>query len=457
VKATRDELERGILFWTIDGTATLRVGVRDPETGREAWSSPLSDPDGSKVDIPPGPQCNIRLRPADRAAIERPFTVRLERLIGHFVVTAIWEDKLAQPPVKLVHIPNYGLFHRLVVGVPGLDWGEDHFVIANSVRIRLFTGKVEGERAPSMDQIEEENGRFGVTGPPIGKYVADGRFIEIIAPGVTREEAEFRAYALLGLIALSLGDHAVGQVFFSEVCEALNGQQYGSIRVPVTAQFPRRADDSEVGRIDDLLPLLSSDDRESRARLLALHWFERGVRAFEPLDRLLSFFIGIETIVNAFAADNGPVPEEIEREGRLNTLLARIAEEVEKGTYGRLRQKLLEPSLNERFRFFANHHGLSPEDEETFRAVARARSEAVHGEPVNVSVELVGQAKRLLVRLLRATFGIFDSLPWEQHPSIRGLILDYGYITSPRDETTTASVPEPRADVAEGAERLSGE
>jgi hypothetical protein len=136
-----------------------------------------------------------------------------------------------------------------------------------------------------------------------------------------------------------------------------------------------------------LLPLVLNDDRAARARTLALRWYEKGIRADAPVDKLLSFFVAIEALVTAFADQNGPVPQEQERRSRLDEVRARL---MNLGAHGKGLWKaaralglarMVETTLAERFDFYVDKRGLNPDLKKRRRARA-LRSASREGLPV---------------------------------------------------------------------------
>jgi hypothetical protein len=282
--------------------------------------------------------------------------------------------------------------------------------------------------------VEVEETHISITGGWIEPLEVEGRFIEIIAPGDSPEFAETLAYTVLGFLALCIGDHAVGDVLFSEAYEASKGKQIGALRIPVAARFPRQAQDEELDMVHTSLPLLLGEDRSKRARALALRWYERAIRASTPLDKLLSCITGIETIVNAYAADHGPIPESIERRQKFNILLQSLSSEFDSETLSMVSQRLVDPTLTERFRFYVVQHGWDESLVEQFRHVVRLRNKAPHGDPVDMGEGQAGQARSLLARLLKSELALPAELPGEQIPHVYSTVLRYELLGARRDE-----------------------
>ena len=213
-------------------------------------------------------------------------------------MTSVWDSNLSEPPTKLTHIPNFGTFHRLVMATPHVGWDDDFVLRVDDVLIRLVTGSIHGEKIEPLDQVDQQNGQVFLSGAGSGSATVEGRFVEIAAPGQTREEAEMFAHSILGLVALVLGPHTIGDVVFSEPYTAERYEQLGTMRIPVKARIPRQAEQTEVHVVHTLLPHLLTADRSARGRSLALAWYERALRAESALDELLSCFIAIEALIS---------------------------------------------------------------------------------------------------------------------------------------------------------------
>ncbi|MDP9363068.1 MAG: hypothetical protein M3Q10_02350 [Chloroflexota bacterium] len=291
----------------------------------------------------------------------------------------------------------------------------------------MVRGKIAAEQAPPVEQMEVEEDFVSFITGWIGTTELNGRFIEIVAPGDSPGAAQFRAFAVLGLLALCMGDHAVGEVVSSEGYEAKPGElQAGLLRIPVTARMPRAVEEADLEAVDRVLGRLLGNDRMNRACTLALHWYERGIRASTPLDQLISYFVAIEALVNAFAREHGPVPEVEARKKRYGPALKKLLKDkVDEVTYGRLQQELSNAKMRDRFAFYAARRGLAPESVTKFDALARLRNDAFHGDAVEVDDQRPVDAKNLVVQMLKRELGIITKVPWETLPQIGMLHFRY--------------------------------
>ena len=193
---TADEYRRGLLSWHLDTESNITIACTETQDGVPQWSEPLTDPKGSKAPVEPGNYTHVSIGVADRSALQRPFQIRWERTDENGIVTRIWDNDITQPPVTLRHIPNYGLFHRLVVFAPYLVWADAPVVRVDDVVVRFINGRVVGEHAEPPSEVRLEGHIMTVAGQA-GTDVAEGRFIEIVTPGETQALARQQAYTLL--------------------------------------------------------------------------------------------------------------------------------------------------------------------------------------------------------------------------------------------------------------------
>ena len=437
MRLSPEEYQRGLLRWN-DDRVSYWTSTSEEEGIPPDWRGPLTDPNASRVHSPPHRYAQLRAEAADPGARERALPTRWERLINNTVVTSVWTAAGGQQ--KLTHVVGYGFFHRLVIETPFLSWSEDSIVRQGDVVFRLVSGEVTGEEVQPMDQVVAEEGTFSIRGQPSGSSTIQGRFVEIVAPGASAEDAEQRAYALLGLAGLAIGDHVIGNVVFSEPYDVRADGQFGQMRIPVTAKLPREAEASELATVDLLLPLVLADSRMSRARSVALRWYERGIRSEGELDKIIAFFIGVESLVNAFAAEYGPLPEVSERSTRYEEVLRILAQSSDPTTSNQLSQRLLQPTLTERFRFYVARHSWNEDVIDTFRRLARLRNDALHGDVAEPTWEDEQAARDLLRNLLKAELGLLGELPTV--PTITRMAVEYRLVGSAEDESLAQDTPE---------------
>jgi hypothetical protein len=242
MKLTPDEYRRGLVKWNPAASIKVQTATSDDPLAPLEWSAPLSDPNGSQVLSPPGQY--VQMSWQQKAAGPAPYPVRWDRSAPEGAVQSLIYDPLPHKDtfIKLAHIPNYGVYHRLVIEAPPtLTWENDSAIRVGDAVVRLITGIIRGERVPPFEQVEIEDEKVSILTDWAGTVQEDGRFIEIVAPGSDEGSAELTATAIMGLLALVFGSGAIGKVLFSEPWLAAPGEpQKGQYRVPITYKNLRR-------------------------------------------------------------------------------------------------------------------------------------------------------------------------------------------------------------------------
>lgn len=429
MRLTSKQYARGLLSWMPVEGLEMQIGTAENEGDPVTWSPPMRDPLGSPVEIDIGSVFQLRWNMSGHEPIVlAKMWTRLERVSKGVVITRYFHG-LPKKAVVLRHVPDYGIYHRLVVDAGTLNWDEDVVFREMGILVRFVTGSVEGEQATGLKAVVTEEGKPALQGDQ-GTVTATGRFIEIVTPGPSAQQAELHAFATLGLLALALGQNVLGRVVFSEPWDASPKEQRGDVIATGTA-FARKAEIAEVDFVDSLLDRLTRDGPTARARTISLRWYERGLRATEPLDMLLSFFIGVETLVAAYAKANAPIPVEIARKPENDEILEKIKTMGQK-VMTRVSQRIRGASIRDQFDFYAQKHGLGAEATSRFDKAKRVRDNAVHGDEVDVTLEVGHEAEKLLRAMLKSDFDVTDELPWEKEPAVHGMRLTFTLV--PADE-----------------------
>jgi hypothetical protein len=293
MKLTADEYRRGWLRWNRMSGTVVRTATTNSPDALAHWSTPLADASGSKVQSEPGQFRQLRFEPGPiilPPGVDRsPFPAMWECIEDNEVVQTAIYDRFDSPvQFSLVHIPSYGTFHRLVIAAtPTLSWETDAILAVGEVIVRLITGKFTGERVSPLDQVEVDGADVSVKSDWSGTAEAEGRFVEIVAPGDDQAAAGLHASAVLGLLALVFGASVVGEVIISEpYAVALEEPQRGQYRIPITMKLPQAVEDLGLDVVDHLLVDFLDGDRLKEAIRFALHWSKRGIRSRTPLDEL---------------------------------------------------------------------------------------------------------------------------------------------------------------------------
>jgi hypothetical protein len=156
------------------------------------------------------------------------------------------------------------------------------------------------------------------------------------------------------------------------------------------------------------------------------------VRSEGELDKVIAFFIGVETLVNAFAAENGPLPEIAERSQRYVEILRQLESQLEPESFNQVSQRLIQTTLSERFRFYAARRGWSSDVVDKFRRLASIRNDALHGDVADPTWEDEQSARDMLRDMLKAELGLLGELPTV--PTIARMGIDYRLVGSAENE-----------------------
>jgi hypothetical protein len=433
MKITATEYERGLLRWApIEGIQVF-VGTASGEEAGIKWSGPYTESNGAVLGMEISAKVVFRFEGGPRLDPNQ-FWIKVERTDHGVVNTRVWRGVPNSKPTILRHLPDYGTYHRLVVDAGTLGWDQDLVVREGNVLIRFVTGTVEGELSDELKAVNNPDGTVSLQGAQ-QTATATGRFIEVVAPGESPDEAELHVHALLGLLALALGQNVLGKTVFSEPWTATPDQQAGAA-IALGSEFPRQAAAGEFGGLDGLVGQALGTGRIERARMIGLRWYERGFRAAEPLDMLLSFYIGIEALVAACARDNAPLPVEQQRQAQ-NDAIVQAVTPLGQAVRDRVSARMRGASTREQFEFYAQTHNLGADDGTNFRNTKDIRDDAVHGDPVAVDMETARKAEQLLRRMLKAELGITGELPWETHPVIYAARLEFSLVDAKNPPTRT--------------------
>jgi hypothetical protein len=428
VRLTVAEFARGLVSWKAIPGVEIQVGTAiDKETPKQ-WSPNLTDPNGSllPLELQAVFAFKIWLKSHESAIPLPEFWIRIERVVKGVVITRIFHGA-ANVQVMLRHLPDYGTYHRLVVDAGSFTWQEDVVFRQLGILVRFVTGEIEGERASDLKATIDEHGKPTLEGTAT-TVKETGRFVEVVTPGKSAQQAEQHAFATLGLLAVALGQNLLGRIVFSEPWQATPKEQTG-VAIATGAAFARHAAATEVDLVDPLLFRMTVDEPIARARVISLRWYERGLRASAPLDKLLSFFIGVETLVAAFAKNNAPLPVEQARKPEDDKIL-QLIKKLGGNVVSRVAQRIRGASLREQFAYYAQAHGLGADATSRFDKSKKVRDSAVHGDAVEVTFDVAGEAEKLLHVMLKAAFGVQGKFAWEDHPVIQEVRMHFALVAA---------------------------
>lgn len=425
MRLTKDQHRRGWLRWTTRrGEVTTSTATVESEDELEVWSDENTNASGSVVASPNRQLGRLRVRLVSN--VVEGLRILWERWTDQGVATTVYDYDLGPNPVQIQHVTNYGFAHRLVVSTPALAWEEDCTLRVGDMLIRFFVGTVNVERAHAEDRGKvNPDGTFSFEYES-GTFVVEGRLIEIIANDDSAQEAELRAYGLLGLLALLLGENAVGEVESSEPYHVKSAlEQFGATRALFAARMPRMASTKELETVDGVLPSLLQNDDVTRSMMLALRWYEKGVRSELAVDSLLAHLIGIEALVSAYSSAYGPIPQAVARSEKWRGILDGLKGKVGKADRSDALTRFSEPTLPERLRFYVEQRKLNAALERDFKFARQARNDVVHGRPRAITFADADNAEKVLRAILRTELGVTSELPADSHPRIREAVIDW--------------------------------
>ena len=188
MKLTPDQYRRGLLKWDSDSPVLISTATTNGPGEQEFHSAPHSDAAGSIVETPPARLQSIGVILPTGTTVIRNLQVRWERMHDEGVQTLVYEPVRSTVPTHLSYVPNYGIFHRLVVRCRSLTWESDATYRVGDAIVRFHTGstRIEVERAEPEADLHD--------GKPSIRFdqettTVEGRLIDIVAPGTTAERA----------------------------------------------------------------------------------------------------------------------------------------------------------------------------------------------------------------------------------------------------------------------------
>jgi hypothetical protein len=376
----------------------------------------MTNPAGNVPDtfLPPGGAVETELLPA--AQPELPEIVSWDRVVNEVVECrgCDFSAGIFQLTDMVAPIPS----DRLVVSVPYLRWTDGAVIRVADVLVR-FTHRMVLDRGGAIEAVHGSDHHSTFT-QMFATHQLDGHFIDIIAPTSVGEHAEI-TYSVLGVLALALGDAAIGDVAHIDHIypQMVDGQILGMhetnvMQRPVpsaisgTLRMPIPLRGEELRECDRLLTLLLENEVIREDTMLALRWFERALRAGSEVDRYMAAVIGIESIVTNRSKRLGFVSPiaDLLGDARVAELLAPLRDDYPDDHVNRLLSRLRDknPSFKDRFGNVVEGYGLDEQTRATFRAAAEARGPILHGSVGTLGGGLADGSRKLLRELLLAEF-----------------------------------------------------
>lgn len=410
---TAEEYRRGFVKWQIDAPSTIQTA-----NAVESWSYPLADPTGTLVETNRALGNQIRINCGDVSALSRPFWVRWEWADSDDIHFAHWDDQ--NDVIENVGVPSFGRFHRLVMATPYLDWDKDSIIRIGDAVLRMRT---TGFTEVASSQYEEHHQNKSTFVVELGTERIAGKSIEIIVPATSPEQDPMDgAFAAAGLLALVLGDGAAGQIVTSQglQCEpdtvgthvAQELLDVLPLSPPGVLRAPRKIKNEVLPAIEQGLMALFDPIPRDASMLIALRWFEHGIRVRGSADTLLAHYIGIEVIATAFAKERklqSPLIK-IASDVKSRRLLEPLLDSYEQSLVDRLENRVIYPQLSilDRVNFLLNELGIDDDAFAVFTRLYNVRNPMTHGSSVFVTPEDAQDAQKLLATILKRRLAIVE-------------------------------------------------
>ncbi len=415
MRMSTEQYRRGFIRWSTEGPSTVQTSTGPDASSSLPYSTPLTEPTGSIVQSPPGPHRDLKLNPESPAALGRCWRVVWDRLVDDDIDALVIDpaNGIAQ---SVIGIPDIGRFRRIAVSVPYLDWSEDAVFRVGGVVVRLV--KQGRLLHPTRSSVDSPKTAMAWRNDGQQEPWMD-RFVEIVAPEGAADEDDL-AFAILGLLALVVGDAVVGDLVMSDTREFvphLGSTEYsvsfmgqGSwlpSSVSLTLRLPVLITEEQLDAFDRSLAVLTAKGPLPDKIALALRWYERELRSFSPIDRLLASFVGIEATITVISEVNrfqSPIADLLD-DDRIPALLQPLVDKHGEHKVDRLRKRLVDkrPSMLDRFDFAAGKLGLSSEASARFRSTKNLRDAVMHGSNRPIGHDAATAASGLLAEVIRST------------------------------------------------------
>ncbi len=415
MRMSTEQYRRGFIRWSTEGPSTVQTSTGPDASSSLPYSTPLTEPTGSIVQSPPGPHRDLKLNPESPAALGRCWRVVWDRLVDDDIDALVIDpaNGIAQ---SVIGIPDIGRFRRIAVSVPYLDWSEDAVFRVGGVVVRLV--KQGRLLHPTRSSVDSPKTAMAWRNDGQQEPWMD-RFVEIVAPEGAADEDDL-AFAILGLLALVVGDAVVGDLVMSDTREfvphlgsteysvSLMGQgSWLPSSVSLTLRLPVLITEEQLDAFDRSLAVLTAKGPLPDKIALALRWYERELRSFSPIDRLLASFVGIEATITVISEVNrfqSPIADLLD-DDRIPALLQPLVDKHGEHKVDRLRKRLVDkrPSMLDRFDFAAGKLGLSSEASARFRSTKNLRDAVMHGSNRPIGHDAATAASGLLAEVIRST------------------------------------------------------
>jgi hypothetical protein len=245
-----------------------------------------------------------------------------------------------------------------------------------------------------------------------------GKFIEVICQGSSAEIAELRCHAAMGFVSFCYGDHARGEIVFSE---RYQGDPRGSFhRVEAKSHSDIPTDVQDVfGILGPCLSKLGASTSGLDSVGVALRWYDHALDRANPQDRVIASFIGIERILRDWASETGlkSALAPLASDPIFRSHLDKYRESTDQKALDGLISNLTRPTIDECFNAYARSHALHERWYPVFKRTKALRNATAHASERYVATPTdVLEAQALLRLIIKKELYIRGTLPSEVFP-----------------------------------------
>lgn len=329
--------------------------------------------------------------------------------------------------IHLIHVPDAGIFHRLVVDAGNLEWDPDFVLREGRDAIRMLSA-VHG---PWSEGIREERGdrtNYEVFFD-VREGSLEGKFVEVVASGDDKYTARVRAFALLGYINVILGPATYGAIRVDAEIDARRGQtERLTLLADDLLRYRVPFDDSAIHLGFTDLPTIANATGSSRL-MIAL---ERYSQASSTRSEELSFaalIAGIDAVTSDFYKERGGGDQKRERIQIANEFVSEHLAGADKKMVSRIRDLIISPSFLDRFVFYASEHGLADELVPKFQKIKNQRNNLFHAANSETTHVNLKSAQQIMLEVIAIESGIDRRKMWrfERSMSTAGIWSLQGY------------------------------
>jgi hypothetical protein len=403
VLLTAEQYRRGVVRW--DGETEVVVTISSADGSQQ--SGVMNDKRGSIPDYVPETDGEVKVLPNRQDVVTPPFRFVWDREIQGDIEARVFDTELGVGHLRGMTGPEDS--ERIVLSVPYLRWNEPWVIRVGDVAIR-FLDEMPIDMTTQEGWVSEEN--HAAFSQRFGPHLVQGPLIDIVAPRTIGKAHEI-TYAILALIALVVGDAAIGEVIHVDamtMAHGLAGHEAQLLFRPITSapnqtlRLPITVDEVWLQEINARVTRLMGRPELQEDTLIALRWLERALRKTDDVDRYTAAVSGLESLIARRAKRHGVEVEfaRILRDPRVAEYLAPLRKEYPDDHVDRLLERLLNtmPSAQDRFKSVAEQLRLEQDATTEFREVNRQRGPVVHGSEGRVDHELMDKAVRLLTAML---------------------------------------------------------